>query len=337
MAANAGAIGEFELITRFFSDINGVSNIGDAHARVIDLAVGDDCALLTPPPGQQLAISVDTLVADVHFPAHGDAYSIAQKALRCNLSDLAAMGAEPLAFTLALSLPHADEDWLAAFSRGLRDCANEFNIALIGGDTTRNPVATITIQVMGTLPIGSALLRSGAKIGDAIYVSGTLGDARAALDYLALPSAQLNSDHQFCLSRYYRAAPRIALGIALRGIANSAIDISDGLAADLGHILERSTIFSNSPVGAEIDIGKLPLSAALQKHPRAIEFALSGGDDYELCFSVPQQNRYLIENIAHSLSLALTEIGTIVAGDQIMARDGNGTLQPLELRGYKHF
>ncbi len=327
------ALGEFELIARYFSNLgNSAKNI---HA--IDLAVGDDCALITPPPGQQLAISVDTLVADVHFPAQADAYFVAQKALRCNLSDLAAMGAEPLAFTLALSLPHADETWLAAFSRGLRDCANEFNIPLIGGDTTRNPTATITIQVMGTLPIGRALLRSGAKVGDAIYVSGSLGDARAALDFLATPNTQLNSDQQFYLARYYQASPRIALGIALRGIANSAIDISDGLAADLGHILERSSLFSNNQVGAEIEIAKLPLSSALQKHVDAIEFALSGGDDYELCFTVPQPNRHLIENIAHSLPLPLTEIGIITAGTQLIARDKNGIEQPLEQRGYKHF
>lgn len=321
-------LGEFELIARFFSNING-SDIGDAKA--IDLSVGDDCALLTPPAGEQLAISVDTLVADVHFPAHGDAYFIAQKALRCNLSDLAAMGAKPLAFTLALSLPRSDENWLAAFSRGLRDCANEFNIALIGGDTTRNPVATITIQVMGTLPIGSALLRSGAKIGDAIFISGTLGDARAALDFLDSPTAQLADEQKFYLTRYHTATPRVALGIALRGIANSAIDISDGLAADLGHILERSR------VGAEIDPVKVPLSAALKNHPQAFEFALSGGDDYELCFTAPQLHKSSIEQIAKSLSLPLTEIGMIVAGNQLMARHSNGVLQPLEQRGYKHF
>lgn len=317
------ALGEFDLIARFFS------KIGDSKA--VDLSVGDDCALLTPPAGQQLAISVDTLVADVHFPAQGDAYFIAQKALRCNLSDLAAMGAQPLAFTLALSLPQSDENWLAAFSRGLRDCANEFNIALIGGDTTRNPVPTITIQVMGTLPIGSALLRSGAKIGDAIYVSGTLGDARAALDFLDTPIEHLSDEKKFYLTRYHTAAPRISLGIALRGIANSAIDISDGLAADLGHILERSG------VGAEIDISKLPISAAFKNHPQALDFALSGGDDYELCLTVPQTNKSLIENLAKTLSTPLTEIGTVIEGDKLLARDSNGFLQPLERHGYKHF
>lgn len=340
MTSNTGALGEFELIARFFSDIKGTDINGcldGGNSKIVDLSVGDDCALITPPQNQQLAISVDTLVADVHFPGHGDAYFIAQKALRCNLSDLAAMGAEPLAFTLALSLPNSDENWLAEFSRGLRDCANEFNIALIGGDTTRNPIPTITIQVMGTLPIGSGLLRSGAKVGDTIYVSGTLGDARAALDYLSTPPAQITTDQQFYLERYYKASPRIALGIALRRIATAAIDISDGLAADLGHILERSSTANKSPIGAEIDLEKLPLSAALKAHPQAREFALSGGDDYELCFTVPAQFKSQVEKIAKSLSLPLTEIGCIVAGNGLMARDVDGILQPLAQRGYTHF
>ncbi len=327
------ALGEFGLIARFFSNITGerVNAANSSTANAVDLSVGDDCALLAPPAGQQLAISVDTLVADVHFPADGEAYFIAQKALRCNLSDLAAMGAEPLAFTLALSLPRSDEAWLAEFSRGLRDCANEFRIPLIGGDTTRSPIPTITIQIMGSVPIGSALLRSGAKPGDAIFVSGTLGDARAALDYLPAPRAQLKSDAQFYLQRYYNASPRIALGIALRGIASAAIDVSDGLAADLGHILERSH------VGAQIDPANLPLSAALKTHPRAREFALGGGDDYELCFTVPPSLKSSLASIAQTLSLPLTEIGTIVASDRLLARDARGTLQPLAASGYTHF
>lgn len=333
------ALGEFELIARYFSDINRVTEINGSaenNSVAIDLAVGDDCALLTPAAGEQLAISVDTLVADVHFPARGDAYLVAQKALRCNVSDLAAMGAKPLAFTLAISLPSSDEKWIAEFSRGLRDCAREFNIALIGGDTTRNPVATITIQVMGTLPIGTALLRSGAKIGDAIFVSGTLGDARAALDFLDRPLTELTGKQRFYLSRYHTAAPRIALGIALRGIASAAIDISDGLAADLSHILERSSD-ANHSIGAEIDLAKLPLSPALQLHPQAVEFALSGGDDYELCFTVPSHKKSLVDNIAMALALPLTEIGTITSSSGLSARDKNGALQPLSARGYQHF
>ena len=329
------ALGEFELITRFFSNIDGGSDRGETHA--IELGVGDDCALLTPPPNTQLAISVDTLVADVHFPAQAHGDDIAQKALRCNLSDLAAMGAEPLAFTLALSLPHADADWLAAFSRGLRACADAFRIPLIGGDTTRNPVPTITIQVFGTVPHGSALLRSGAQIGDAIYVSGTLGDARAALDDLALADTQLSEAQRFQRARYYTATPRIALGVALRGVASAAIDISDGLAADLGHILERSAARAGHALGAEIDSTRLPLSGALRAHPQALAFALGGGDDYELCFTVPPQNTPAVARIATELALPLTEIGTIVAGGQLLARDSDGRLQALEKLGYRHF
>lgn len=316
------AIGEFELIARYFSDIG--------NARRIDLGIGDDCALLTPPDGYQLALSIDTLVVDVHFPAHADPYLIAQKALRTNLSDLAAMGAQPLAFTLALTLPNADENWLAAFSRGLRDCANEFDIALIGGDTTRGPALVISIQITGVVPAQRALLRSGAGIDDVIFVSGTLGDARAALELLAT-SPQLNAQQQSLLSRYYTPSPRIALGVALRDIASAAIDISDGLAADLGHILERSA------VGAIIEPAKLPLSRALRERTDAIELALYGGDDYELCFTVPPQKKKAMQNIAHQLSLPLTEIGTVVAGNELFARAASGRMQPLPCSGYSHF
>ncbi|HEY3698135.1 MAG TPA: thiamine-phosphate kinase [Spongiibacteraceae bacterium] len=317
------AIGEFELIARYFSAIGS--------ARQIDLGIGDDCALLTPPAGHQLALSIDTLVADVHFPANADPYLIAQKALRTNLSDLAAVGAQPLAFTLALTLSNADENWLAAFSRGLRDCANEFDIALIGGDTTRGPTIVISIQITGIVPTHQALLRSGARVDDAIFVSGTLGDARAALQSLAVTSSQLNAQQQFLLSRYYTPSPRIALGIALRDIATAAIDISDGLAADLGHILERSA------VGAIIEPEKLLLSVALRNRADAIDLALHGGDDYELCFTVPQTKKNMMQNIAHQLALPLTEIGTIVAGDELFARATNGRTQPLPRSGYSHF
>ena len=322
------AIGEFELIATYFSDM-GFSN-PDTRAAIA-LGIGDDCALLTPPVAQQLALSLDTLVADVHFPAHGDPYLIAQKALRANLSDLAAMGAQPLAFLLALTLPQADETWLAAFSRGLRDCADAFAIALIGGDTTRGNTLTLSIQIIGSVPPQQALLRSGAQIGDAIFVSGTLGDARAALEALDVQTAQLNPSQQFFRQRYYTPSPRIALGLALRGVANAAIDISDGLAADLGHILERSN------VGALIDIEKLPISAALSAHTNATEFALHGGDDYELCFTVPPAKQDRIAAIAQQLALPLTEIGIITAGSELAARDKHHTISVLARSGYQHF
>jgi thiamine-monophosphate kinase len=317
------AIGEFALIEKYFTGIG--------QSPLVDLSVGDDCALLTPPAGQQLAVSVDTLVADIHFPAHGDAALIAQKALRANLSDLAAMGATPLAFTLALTLPSADEHWLAAFSRGLRACADEFSIVLIGGDTTRGPQPVITIQVLGLIPNGRALLRSGAKTGDAIFVTGTLGDARAALDCLALPPQQLTAPQQYFLQRYYTPAPPVKFAQALRGIATAAIDISDGLSADLGHILERSA------VGARIEIDRLPLSPALMTSSDAKQFALHGGDDYELCFTAPKNRATEIAQLAQQHSIAVTQIGDIVAGHELLARRVNGDWQPLAAAGYTHF
>ncbi len=318
------ALGEFELIARFFTDI------GRARAEIA-LGIGDDCALLNPPAGQQLAISVDTLVADVHFPAHGDAALIAQKALRSNLSDLAAMGATPLAFTLALTLPQADAQWLAQFAHGLRECANEFDLALIGGDTTRGPALVITIQIFGTAPIGVALTRSGAEIGDAIFVTGTLGDARTALDYLTLPRSQLDAEQNYFLQRYYTPTPRVQFAEQLRGIANSAIDISDGLAADLGHILECSR------VGAKIDPNRLPLSDALRRKSNAIDFALHGGDDYELCFTVSRDRVSQLHDVARQCGMRVTEIGEIVADGELFMLDANGNATPLARKGYKHF
>ncbi|MDB6060091.1 MAG: thiamine-monophosphate kinase [Verrucomicrobiaceae bacterium] len=316
------AIGEFALIEKYFTGIG--------HSSHIDLGVGDDCALITPPAGHQLAISVDTLVADVHFPALGNPELIAQKALRSNLSDLAAMGAQPLAFTLALTLPNSNEKWLAAFSRGLRACAQEFDIALIGGDTTRGPQHVITIQVMGSIPNGSALTRSGANVGDIIFITGTLGDARAALDYLSTPMQKLNKAQQFFLQRYYTPTPRVQFAQSLRGIANSAIDISDGLSADLTHILERSN------VGAQIELENLPISTALKIHNDAQQFALHGGDDYELCFTAAKSRVEEITALAQKFSIPITAIGEIFKDSGLFAR-ANGNLQPIISAGYTHF
>ena len=322
------ALGEFDLIKKYFTDIGPVERVA--------LGVGDDCAVLDIPADQQLATSVDTLVADVHFPANGDPDLIAQKALRSNLSDLAASGAQPLAFTLALTLSRADEDWLAAFARGLRACADEFSIPLIGGDTTRSSAGrgqqlVITIQVMGTMPRGQALLRSGAQVGDLIYVSGTLGAARAALEVLNTPSTELNAQQKIWLQRYYTPSPRIALGIALRDLASAAIDISDGLAADLGHILDQSG------VGAILDAKQLPLSPAIQNHPDAQSFALHGGDDYELCFTVPHSKQNQIAKIAGDLQIHLTAIGEITATKSLQLRDAEGGIALLRRGGYQHF
>lgn len=318
------AIGEFELIAKFFTDIG-------PRSAAIALGIGDDCALIDPPAGRQLALSADTLVADVHFPAHGDPASIAQKALRTNLSDLAAMGAEPLAFTLALTLPAADETWLAGFSHGLRACADEFAIPLIGGDTTRGPQLVISIQIVGSLPRGAALTRAGAQAGDSVFVSGTLGDARAALDYLSTPAALLDDAQRFFLRRYYEPTPRLEFGRALRGLASAAIDISDGFAADLGHILARSDI------GAEIDTRRLPLSGALRTRVEAIDFALHGGDDYELCFTAPPQHRAAIVECARATAVPITEVGRVVAEHGLFTWAEQGRRVALNAAGYRHF
>lgn len=317
-------LGEFDLIHTYFTDIGPVQRVA--------LGVGDDCALLDMPADQQLATSVDTLVADIHFPSAADPAAIAQKALRSNLSDLAAAGAQPLAFTLALSLPQSDEQWLAAFASGLKACADEFSIPLIGGDTTRSRAQTvITIQVFGAVPRGQALVRSGAAAGDLIYVSGTLGAARAALDVLSLAPATLSVDQQTWLRRYYTPMPRIALGTALRGVAAAAIDISDGFAADLGHILDRSE------VGAVIDAARVPLSPSLHAHPDALPFALHGGDDYELCFTAPPAARTTIDAIAARLQIPLSAVGVITAARELSLRTPAGQTVPLLREGYRHF
>lgn len=329
MAGRTGDIGEFELIADYFAPLGACSRL--AIADRIPLGIGDDAALLNGATGKQLAISVDTLVAGVHFPVDGPARLIAHKALRSNLSDLAAMAATPLAYTLALTLPTADTAWLADFSRGLKEVADEFPIALIGGDTTRGSQLVITVQVFGELPAGNALLRSGAQVGDIIFVTGTLGDARAALDILELPADALDASQQFLMERYYRPTPRLAFTQALRGIANAAIDVSDGLAADLGHILKASN------VGAELQLTALPLSDAIPR-ANAHGYALSGGDDYEVCFTAPSAQLEKIRVLASQLSTRITIIGHVTEELGLIVRDGEGASVPLtSSSGYTHF
>jgi thiamine-monophosphate kinase len=323
MTGRAGDIGEFELIAAYFTPLGG-------SAGNIALGIGDDAALLAPSPGNQLAISVDTLAAGVHFPIDGPARLIAHKALRTNLSDLAAMGATPLAYTLALTLPAANKSWLAEFSAGLREVADEFPIALIGGDTTRGDQLVITVQIFGEVPPGRALLRGGAKPGDTIFVTGTLGDARAALDILNVPPATLDDKQRFLMDRYYKPTPRLAFAQALRGIASAAIDVSDGLAADLGHILKASG------VGAEIQFEKLPLSGAITPND-ARRYALSGGDDYEICFTVPAAHAEKVGELAAIQSTRATAIGRIVEAHGLTLRDGSGDAVSVTEGGYRHF
>ncbi len=268
-------VAEFALIYRYFSHLG--------RGEAVDLSVGDDCAILRLRAGERLATSVDTMVEGVHFPPDSFPEDIAFRAVSTAASDLAAMGARPLAMTVALTLPESDELWLHAFSEGLAAAVAEYRLPLVGGDTTRGPLS-ICVQVMGALPMDQALLRNGARAGDALYVSGTLGDAAGALAVTAgewRPSA----DHaQYLLERFNRPRARLELGMALLGSATAAIDISDGLLADAGHIA------AGSGVRICIDPARLPLSAALRSHEsrEIIErWALTGGDDYELCFCLP--------------------------------------------------
>lgn len=293
------ALNEFSLIDRYFAR----ATRGAAH---VPLGIGDDCALLAPPAGEVLAISTDMLVEGRHFFADMDARALGHKALAVNLSDLAAMGARPLGFTLGMALPNADPDWLAPFSEGLAALADRHACPLIGGDTTRGP-RNLCLTVFGAVPATQALRRDAAQRGDDIWVSGTLGDARLALG--ALRGEWPLTDEALREARHALEwpEPRVALGIALRGIAHAALDISDGLLGDLGHILERSAL------AARIDIDALPRCAPLLAQAPDIQWqcALAGGDDYELCFTAPISQRHAIERIGGELSLRLTRIGTI--------------------------
>ena len=320
------AIGEFELIRRYFN------TDCQAGARGVALGIGDDCALLQLPPNQQLAVSLDTLVAGVHFPEDAEPAQLAQRALRVNLSDLAAMGAEPLWFTLGLTLPSADAAWLQAFSQGLFEVANEYGCTLVGGDTTRGPLS-VSIHVHGGVEAGQALTRSQASVGDRIYVTGTLGDAAAALAVMQGRLAVDEPAADYLMGRYYRPQPQVRAGQRLRGLASACIDISDGLLADLGHIC------NNSGVGAEVDVSQMPLSPpmAQQVSPeQALKWALTGGDDYQLCFTVPADKAGALQRLIEQGEVSATAIGDIVAGVGVTCiKDGKAV--PVTKTGYQHF
>ena len=300
------------------------------------LGVGDDCALLPPMRGH-LAISTDLLVEDIHFFPDVDPVALGHKALAVNLSDLAAMGAAPRAFTLAIALPHVDHDWLDAFARGLFALADAHGCALVGGDTTRSPQGvTMDVTIFGEVPASQALRRDGASAGDDVWVSGTLGDADVALRLLLADGSVLDPDGTL-LAATRRALewpqPRVALGLALRGVASAALDISDGLAQDLGHILAASG------VGAELRLADLPLSPALAAMPaeQARRSALSGGDAYELCFCAPPSARDALAVLSERLSLRLTRVGRLVAGSGLRVVDESGNEVSPGAGGFDHF
>lgn len=309
------ALAEFDLIARFFA-------LHTPRHACTELGIGDDCALLRIPEGQQLAVTTDTMVEQVHFFADADPKLLGHKLLAVNLSDLAAMGAEPFAVTLALTLPKVDERWLQAFAEGFMALAKQHHVDLIGGDTTAGPL-TLTVQAMGLVPQGQALLRSGAQVGDDIYLTGPIGNAGLGLK---IRQGYDCSSPEWALQCFNQPQPRIAQGVQLRGVANACIDISDGVAADLGHILEKSH------VGATLFWEQLPLSTELRayiEHTGDWRLPLTAGDDYELCFTVSPQAACALPAGCHRIGVIEVEPGLR------LERAGQSTV--FQSKGYEHF
>ena len=313
---------EFELIQKYFVRTN--------EAADVITGIGDDGAVLRPPPGADLVSVIDTLIEGVHFPLITrdiEAESVGHRAVAVNLSDIAAMGAEPRWMTLALTLQDADEGWLDFFARGLHGIAAQHGVQLVGGDTTKGERVVVTVQVTGLVDPGQAIYRSGAQVGDTVYVSGNIGDAAAGLALLDKPPAEILGPLDYLVERFLSPSPRVALGRSLAGVATAAIDISDGLYTDLVKLLAASR------VGAAMDLDKLPISLALKSfcnEEQQMKYALSGGDDYELCFTSSQQLPAEIEGVP------VTAIGTVVEGDQLVCRDAHGIVE-YDDSGYRHF
>ncbi len=325
-------MGEFDLIERYFK------RAAKASPNVA-LGIGDDCALLAPTVGMQLAISSDMLVEGRHFLSTVSPEALGHKALAVNLSDLAACGAKPVGFTLALALPRVDEAWLARFSHGLLSLADEHSCSLIGGDTTAGPL-NICITVFGHVPSGQALLRSGAQAGDDIYVSGLPGQARLALEAFRGTKSLHEADFALTRARMERPTPRVALGLALRNIASSAIDVSDGLLGDLSHVLKASGL------GAEIDLFAINLIATNPDYlpARSIicskllrQMVLSGGDDYELVFTAPVARREAVAAAASASQTRVTRIGMVQSEPGLRLREANGALVASDYESFDHF
>jgi len=310
------ALSEFGLIHRFFAQTplkNSVNQLG----------IGDDCALMEIPEGYQLAITTDTMVENVHFFKGADPKLLGHKLLAVNLSDLASMGAEPVSVTLALTLPQVDEKWLSEFSEGFLSLAKQYQVDLIGGDTTQGAL-TLSVQALGLVPKNQAMTRSAAKVGDFIYVTGTVGDAGLGLK---IKQGYQCEHSESPLKQFNQPLPRIAEGLALRKIANACIDISDGVAADLGHILEKSS------VGATIDYANLPLSSEVQNYIKKTgdwQLPLMAGDDYQLCFTVPPEKIYLL------YSIDCQKIGVIEAKTGLRISHSD-KITTIKAQGYEHF
>ena len=317
---------EFDLIRKHFTRATHHTHLG----------IGDDAALITPSANVELAISADMLVSGTHFFADADPYQLGWKSLAVNLSDMAAMGANPKWVTLAIALPDVNQLWLTEFSRGFFACADMFKVDLIGGDTTRGPL-TISVQIMGEAPTGMAIKRSGAEVGEEIWVSGQLGDAALALAHMQGHLTLAADAFTHCAEKLHRPQPRVALGLALRGIANSAIDISDGLLADLGHILNQSNL------GASIYLANIPHSEYLNIQSTAalyeqkLSMLLAGGDDYELCFTAPAEKHAEIIHLSESIKLPLSCIGRITGDAKLIVHGFDDEILDVKEAGFDHF
>lgn len=314
---------EFDLIRRHFTRPTNHTVLG----------VGDDAALISVAPGNELAISADMLVAGTHFLADADPYQLGWKSLAVNLSDIAAMGALPKWATLAIALPEANESWIAEFAKGFFACAERYQVDLIGGDTTRGPLS-ISVQIMGEVASGKAIRRSGAKAGDEIWISGTLGAAALALAALQQRYVLTESELDACLPALHMPQPKVELGLLLHLFAHSAIDISDGLLADLGHILECSNL------GAEINLQHIPCIKAVSNHladQQVQKMVLAGGDDYELCFTAPARNHAEIAKLAQLLALPLSRIGIVTSSSGLVVRGLDNEIMDMKETGFDHF
>jgi thiamine-monophosphate kinase len=324
--------GEFNLIEKYLANRQN-------QRKDVDLALGDDCALVQPPENARIAISTDTLVAGTHFLPDAKPEWVAHKALASNLSDLAAMGATPAWVSMALTMPEPDESWLEPFCDSFFALADYYSVQLIGGDTTKGPLS-ITLTVQGFVPRDRALCRDGAKVGDWIYVTGNLGESKAGLDIIL---DQSNRDKPFAdklEQRHYMSTPRILAGQSLLNLASACVDISDGLLADLSHILHRSD------VGAVLNIDALPVSEALTafcgSHEQALKYALTSGEEYELCFTVPEAYKNMLEGALAHTGTQITCIGQIRSGNTLeLLEDGEKISDDQQLRwlaeGYEHF
>ena len=320
---------EFDLINQFFKNTK-------VKRDDVLLGIGDDCAMLSPPPGKILAVSTDTLISGVHFPLTTSAEDIAYKALAVNLSDLAAMGAEPAWVSLAISLPDSNTNWLDAFMRGFNELAEQFNVALIGGDTTQGALS-ITVNVTGFLDADTALRRSNAKVGDSIFVTGNIGDASIALDVIlneiTTKKCFTDKHKNYCVDRLNRPYPQVLAGKLLTAFPIAAIDISDGLKADLNHVCKASG------VGAILDLEKIPVSEALLAfygNEPDWQTILSAGDDYELCFTCPEEQIIEMQSLIESNNIKITCIGKIVSGTDVQCMYEDNLLN-FEKTGYNHF